>query len=308
MNDSAKLRAAFGAFMTGVTVVAARGADGAPAGFTANSYTSVSISPPLILVCPARTLSSFSVFNSCARFAVSVLADSQREIANIFAGQKTGRFSDSRVAWREDSAGSPIIDGAAAYFSCAAHNRVDAGDHLVLIGRVLDFGASGAAGLGYFSGGYFSLSLERRAAEAAGGLLPIAGVIVEYGGQILLQKTAAGMQPPRAAATAGAPETALAILEKAGLCAELGPVYSIFTDKKTGEHAAYYRAAAKDGNPRGLGEYYDAAALAEMQFASPPAGDMMRRYAAESQNGVFGLYLGDEQKGDIHQITKQEVM
>ncbi|MBE8158354.1 MAG: flavin reductase family protein [Betaproteobacteria bacterium] len=300
--ESAKLRAAFGAFMTGVTVVAARRADGAPVGFTANSYTSVSMSPPLILVCPARALSTFSVFENCAHFAVSVLAESQRGVANIFAGKNTGRFGC--VEWREDAAGAPLIDGAAAFFSCATHERVAAGDHLVLIGRVLDFGGGGEAGLGYFNGGYFSLSLERRAAESAGGLMPVAGVIVEYGGRILLQQTSAGMVLPRAAAAAGAPEAARALLDKAGMRAELGPVYSVFTDKRAGEHAAYYRVLALDDDACGLGEYYGADDIGALRFASPPAGDMMRRYAAESKNGVFGLYVGDEEKGDIHQTEK----
>ncbi|MGI9306605.1 MAG: flavin reductase family protein [Gammaproteobacteria bacterium] len=300
--DLRRLRDAFGAFMTGVTVVAARDASGAPAGFTANSYTSVSLSPPLLLVCPARALSSFAAFNTCAHFTVNILAESQREAANIFAAPQTdGAARFARVSWKEDEAGAPLLDGTAAFFSCAAHDRVLAGDHLILIGRVCNFGASGRAGLGYFNGGYFSLSMERQAAESASGMRPVAGAIVEYNGRILLRETADGMQPPQTPAGGGSPAEAVREwLDARGIAAEMGPAYSIFSH--AGEHATYYRAAAKNADARGWGEYIAADKLSDARFPSAPLADMFRRYAAERQNGIFGLYIGGAQKGEVHAL------
>lgn len=152
--DPAALRAAFGSFMTGVTVVTARGPGGVPCGFTANSFASVSLSPPLLLVCPGRFLSSFDIFAECSHFAVSVLADGQQDASNAFASYKGDRFA--RVPTHEDMHGVPVISGAAAVFSCTAAQTIPAGDHAVLIGEVRGMQHSGASGLGYAGGRYFS--------------------------------------------------------------------------------------------------------------------------------------------------------
>lgn len=157
--DPAALRAAFGSFMTGVTVVTAQGPQGAPCGFTANSFASVSLSPPLLLVCPGRFLSSFDIFAACSHFAVSVLADGQEDASNAFASYKGDRFA--RVPTRalpshDDMHGVPVISGVAAVFSCTAAQTIPAGDHAVLIGEVRGMQHSGACGLGYAGGRYFS--------------------------------------------------------------------------------------------------------------------------------------------------------
>lgn len=162
--DRRELRTAFGSFITGVTVVTAADEAGHPVGFTANSYTSVSLEPPMLLVCPARTLSSFEVFWSCTHFAVSVLAEDQQQVSNAFATASMSnveRFGS--FAWHPDHQGSPLLDGAAAAFSCRSHSRMEAGDHLILIGEIDALECSGGAGLGFSNGGYFSLGLEREA-------------------------------------------------------------------------------------------------------------------------------------------------
>ncbi|MEL6980158.1 MAG: flavin reductase family protein, partial [Pseudomonadota bacterium] len=139
--DPRALRDAFGAFLTGVTVVTTVGEDGAPRGFTANSFASVSLDPPLLLVCPARRLSSFAAFEGCRDFAISVLAEGQEAVSNIFASSKGDRFAE--VAWRPAASGAPVIEGAAAAFACTAQSVVPAGDHVILIGRVTAFERSG---------------------------------------------------------------------------------------------------------------------------------------------------------------------
>ena len=88
--DPERLRAAFARFMTGVTVVTARTAGGEPVGFTANSFTSVSLDPPLLLVCPGRHLSSFPIFEAAPHFGISILAEGQEEVSNPLR-QRHGR-------------------------------------------------------------------------------------------------------------------------------------------------------------------------------------------------------------------------
>lgn len=149
------LRNAFGSFMTGVTVVTTRAHDGTPVGFTANSFASVSLDPPLLLVCPGKFLSCFEMFQNAEHFAVSVLAAGQEDISTTFASFKGDRFA--RVAHDPDLHGVPLIRGAAAQFSCRKWQAVPAGDHSVLLGRVIAFDHTGNPGLGYGGGRYFSM-------------------------------------------------------------------------------------------------------------------------------------------------------
>lgn len=113
-NDPRALRDAFGAFMTGVTVVTALDAQGQPIGFTANSFTSVSLEPPLLLVCLARSSRNFDAFTQGAGFAINVLAEHQKDISNRFAKPMQDRFAEARMAarpaWRAgDRGGGGVV-------------------------------------------------------------------------------------------------------------------------------------------------------------------------------------------------------
>lgn len=300
------LREAFGAFMTGVTVVTAVGEDGIPVGFTANSYTSVSLDPPLLLVCPSTSLSSFPVFKTCKHFAVNILSENQQGISNIFATSKEDRFG--QISWHRDNWQCPVIDGVAASFSCCAHNRFEAGDHIILVGEVNEFHCSGAAGLGYSSAGYFSLGLERKA------IVPpqpdhtaIAGAIIEFAGKILVEETPSGLRLPQVAAQQGQGVfTAVnALTIGAGLTVQFGPVYSIFENKTSGEIFTYYRGLAADGAPGVLGNFVAIEDLESREFAFPALATMMQRYFLEQKNGVFGVYVGDDAQGDVHMFGEE---
>jgi len=155
-HDPRALRNAFGSFMTGVTVVTARTDTDTPVGFTANSFTSVSLDPPLLLVCPSKALSNYGAFASCSYFAVNVLEARQKDISDIFASDHEDRFA--KVAHETNALDLPLITDALAQFSCATEQRVEAGDHLVLIGRVKAFAHSDGTGLGYVDGRYFNLT------------------------------------------------------------------------------------------------------------------------------------------------------
>ena len=159
--DPAALRRALGCFVTGVTIVTARGTDGRPRGFTASSFTSVSLDPPLVLVCVGHETECFEVYRQCPRFAINVLGDSQRAISDRFATEHSDRFAG--VCWREGSYGSPILEGCIASLECAAWQRIEAGDHMILIGRVLVCEDSTDRPLAYWRGRYRSLPLDRGA-------------------------------------------------------------------------------------------------------------------------------------------------
>ncbi|MGB0847509.1 MAG: flavin reductase family protein [Thiolinea sp.] len=299
--DSRALRSAFGTFMTGVTVVTTLDEQGQPVGFTANSYTSVSLDPPLLLVCPAKSMNLYEVFNNCGHFAVNILAESQQTVSNTFATATDDRFQN--LAWQPDAAGCPLLPDVAASFSCLVHNRVDAGDHMILIGEVQDFQVSGAMGLGYGNNGYFSLGLERAAQQSPNKERPVrVGAIIEHDGQLLLEETEDGLRPPQVTVPAGssALQTLKSYLANAGVAVDLGPVYSIFESQRYAGAFTYYRAYSSDHNGQDIGQYYPVAELTGKKFVSDAHTIMMQRYLLERENGIFGLYVGDDDEGDVH--------
>lgn len=144
MNEEADsgrgLRDVMSRFPTGVTVVAAMDPAGSPFGLTVNAFTSVSLDPPLVLVCIDRGAASHDPLMVAPHFAVSVLAAEQSQVAERFAREPgQGRFDD--VAWHRSTAGAPLVDGAGAWLECARHEIYDGGDHSILVGKVLSAGS-----------------------------------------------------------------------------------------------------------------------------------------------------------------------
>ena len=140
--DPRALRNAFGTFMTGVTVVTSHDADGNPLGFTANSFTSVSLDPPLVLVCLANSSQNYDALTQAKGFAVNVLSEGQKDVSNTFARPVEDRFS--AVNWQNGPHGSPVFNDVSAWFDCSMHQTVPAGDHVILIGKVEAFETSTA--------------------------------------------------------------------------------------------------------------------------------------------------------------------
>lgn len=127
-------RAAMARFAAGVVVVTARGDDGVPRGFTASSFCSVSMRPPLILVCLANSADSYAAFASSEHFAVSVLGPEHQPLAEQFATKGADKFAAQGLALTPG--GLPAVAGALVELDCQMHARHPAGDHTVLIGRV----------------------------------------------------------------------------------------------------------------------------------------------------------------------------
>ena len=136
-HSSTELRKALGQFATGVTVITTRSADGSPVGLTVNSFSSVSLDPPLLLWCLGRSSASFDVFRLAEQHLVNVLAASQVEISNRFASRGADRFAG--VRWSPTDTGLPRLDGCIAWFECAVRSRYEEGDHLILVCRIESF-------------------------------------------------------------------------------------------------------------------------------------------------------------------------
>ena len=153
-------RNALGTFPTGVTIVTTLDKENKPIGFTANSFTSVSLNPQLILICIDKASFNLESFSNGESFAVNVLSESQDQISTTFARPVTDRFE--RIDWKSGVTGSPIIEGSAAWFDCTKDNFIDSGDHFILIGRVLAFNSTTKTPLVYLRGNYVNLNLEQK--------------------------------------------------------------------------------------------------------------------------------------------------
>ncbi len=132
--DSRDFRKTVGAFTTGVTVVTTLDAAGRPYGVTANSFSSVSLDPPLILWSQSVTSTSYPAFRDCERFVVNILADHQVQTSNQFAKSRDDKFLG--IAVRPGLGGVPIIEDCAAHLECTKVAAYPGGDHVVYIGQV----------------------------------------------------------------------------------------------------------------------------------------------------------------------------
>lgn len=155
--DSKQFRAACGHFPTGVTVVTCSDPAGTPIGLTVNSFTSVSLEPPLILFCVDHSAYSRAVFTEVNNFAVNLLSADQRDLSSIFAKPNEDRFRN--VTFRLGELGAPLLDGALVHMECVKEATHIAGDHDIIVGRVqgLTFANGDRPPLVYFKGAYRDL-------------------------------------------------------------------------------------------------------------------------------------------------------
>ena len=157
--DPLQLRRALGSFGTGVTVVSTLAAGGGLVGVTANSFSSVSLDPPIVLWSLNRRSTSLAAFDACGRFVVNVLGLDQVAESRRFATSQPDKFDG--VAHRRGLAGLPVLHGATASFECSTVQRLEVGDHILFLGRVEAFEHRHGAGLLYCQGRYAQgVSLE----------------------------------------------------------------------------------------------------------------------------------------------------
>lgn len=158
MPEAHALREVLGKFVTGVTVITAAGPDG-PVGITANSFTSVSLDPALVLFCVHEASRVRATFGASSSFAVNILAAHQESVSRRFAGPADLRTEG--VEFRRGSSGVPLLTDALAYLDCDLHQQISAGDHVIVIGRVRDVEVqcSGMRPLTFYGGRYASLSV-----------------------------------------------------------------------------------------------------------------------------------------------------
>ena len=154
--DKSELRRVMGHFATGVTVITTRDENGRPFGLTANAVTSVSLTPPLILVCVDKTADTYPYFDRSKVFTVNILSDTQEGISRRFATTGIEKFEG--VGYHRTETGCAVLDDAVGHLDCRIIDSYDAGDHTIYMGEVLSADANDVPPLLFFRGGYRKLA------------------------------------------------------------------------------------------------------------------------------------------------------
>ena len=153
---SEDFRRACGRFATGVTIASVLDAQGAPHGLTVNSFASVSLEPPLVLICLGHAVSIIEHFRAAKYFGINVLAEGQRDLSDRFARKGQDRFDG--LEWQPGETGVPLLEGVLAAVECAVHQRFTSGDHDVFVGEMLSARVAKGDPLIYFASRYQELA------------------------------------------------------------------------------------------------------------------------------------------------------
>jgi flavin reductase (DIM6/NTAB) family NADH-FMN oxidoreductase RutF len=308
--DVLDLRRAFGAFATGVTIVTTIDGDGQPTGFTANSFSSVSLDPPLVSVSIARSAFGISHFTDGSSLAINVLAENQRDLSNRFASRGIDKFAG--VRWSAGLTGAPRLEGVVAWFDCENFQQVDAGDHVILIGRVVDYSHNTEAPLGFCRGAYVSFGLSPGMLElmVSDGRLQ-AGALIEYHGRILLQRDLDGhdVKIPVDAhiGDRSQPDSLIGRLASAGIEVSLPFLFSAYSGLDT--RYVYFRGEIQSISDVTQTDELHFYGYDEIPWAQVHCGaneSMIKRFFREREVDNFGVYIGDYGSGDVFPLPAQD--
>lgn len=168
--DPARYREVMGHYPTGVAVVTGRGPDGQPIGMVVGTFASVSLDPPLVSFMPTRSSGTFALMRESPAFCINVLAHDQLELCRSMAVPRADKFDD--VAWRSSVHGAPQLDNAVAHVHCTVHDILPAGDHDIVLCRVLDMEVTRpVTPLLFFQGGYGGFNPTGMTAQADAGII-----------------------------------------------------------------------------------------------------------------------------------------
>lgn len=149
--DDARFKEAMSHFASGVTIVTTE-LDGIPYGLTVASFASLSLHPPLVMVCVAQKAKSHDAIHEAGHFGVSILEQSQADVSGRFASKVDDKFAG--ITTRRGEHGMPLIDGAICTLECRVHSELSGGDHTIFVGEVLDSSTSDGAPLVYYRSSY----------------------------------------------------------------------------------------------------------------------------------------------------------
>lgn len=153
--DPRELRNVMGHFATGVTIITTKDVSGKPFGLTANAFSSLSLDPPLVLICVDKKVDCYACFDQSRVFVVNILSEGQDQLSTRFATKGIEKFEG--VAVRQGNLGVPLLEGAVAHIECTLTSAYEGGDHTIYVGEIQAVAASGDRPLLFFKGKYSRL-------------------------------------------------------------------------------------------------------------------------------------------------------
>ena len=297
--DNLEYRKTLGKFVTGVTIITTCEKDGTPRGFTANSFTSVSLEPPLILICIGDFNEGLELFKNSEYFAVNILNEEQVDISNLFAQPVKNKFEE--IKWSNSKFGVPIIKGALAWLECKNFDQIRSGDHLILIGNVKNFHNEGGYPLAYYNGNYISFNNETSLVNAMEkDSKTIIGAIIEKNNSILFfDDSKNNILKLPVIGENGEPSNTTKLVNKysnIGLKMRLDFVYSVYEDKRLDAVCIYYRSKGDETIPKGY-KYVKFNDINWEKIKDKALVIMLKRYIEEANQGDFAVYMGNETTG-----------
>ena len=297
-NFNKDFRRALGSFPTGVTVVTTMDKNNKPIGFTANSFTSVSLNPHLILICIGKNSSNIQSFTQAEYFAISILSHNQRQISITFANPSDDRFAE--VKWEKKETGSPIISDSVAWFDCKKKQSIDAkknnlDDHIILIGQVLNFAASTNIPLVFLQGNYVNPDLGQKALQAMEDKTArvLVGALIECGGNIFLirQENKDFLEFPTASkfGSIGEKDSLQDKLQQIGIHVTDYYLFSVFESVKDKINFIFYRIKLKTKPEITQGKFYPFAEIPFERLSHDWGKTMLKRYISERKSDSFGI-------------------
>ena len=289
--DNLEYRKTLGKFVTGVTIITTCEKDGTPRGFTANSFTSVSLEPPLILICIGDFNEGLELFKNSEYFAVNILKESQVDISNLFAQPLKNKFEE--IEGSNSKFGVPIIKGALAWLECKNFDQKRSGDHLILIGNVKNFHNEGGYPLAYYNGNYISFNNENSLVNAMEkDSKTIIGAIIEKNNSILFfDDSKNNILKLPVIGENGEPSNTTKLVSKysnIGLKMSLDFVYSVYEDKRLDAVCIYYRSKGYETIPKGY-KYVKFNDINWEKIKDKALVIMLKRYIEEANQGDFAV-------------------
>lgn len=310
VEDLGTYRQVLGSFMTGVTVITTIDADGNKRGITANSFTSVSLDPPLVLFCVDYRAASYETWQSSAGFVIHILQSEQQDLAKTFASKAENKFDGLESV--EGSTGAPILQDVHAWLDCKLSSTVIAGDHAIIIGEVVKYSAEPARPLGFYQGRFFGFNNDQEIAS----LIPQASRVNV--GWMMQNDSGAIVCSAQADGTFALPKTQLRASDissdalAAAASAQFGHpasvefLYSVFEGKQD-QLSLVYRGQVFASAAELAAAGYASVAPAEVQPASftvPGEAAVVERYLEELANARFGVYAGTLAEGSVAVVSE----
>lgn len=297
-------RRTLGAFMTGVAVVTTTDAEGRPRGMTMNSFTSVSLDPPLVLVCVDHRAASYDAFVESEGIAIHILGSDQQELAVTFASKSPDKFSGLETVIGKG--GAPVIPDVHAWIDCSTDRVVNAGDHAIVLGRVLDYDTRDRRPLAFYQGKFNSFGTDEEIVQQRGarGRTAVRWVVETADERLALRRGGDGSLnlPGDRLGAAQLSDTGLsaAASEQLGCEVEIDFLYSLY-DGEHGDPVLVYRGRIADDAGR-LNEEFAFIPTTEARperFSDKSEVAVIERYGRERVGAVFGVYAGSQLEGTV---------